>query len=359
MNAEITREEFNTIKNIPMLFILGKGRSGTSLLQNMLDAHPAIIGPQESKFAVLLYPLFSDIKKWKKSDILLFVKCLYMEPLFANLWHIDKDELTNKLLSVMDLADYSILCKIVYYQFRKDKENVLLISDKNPQYVLFIDTLLKIFPEARFVHIVREPRDNIYSHIVSFNDKNPIFRAYQWLEFNKIIERKKAILPGRFFSVKYENLVSNPEIVMRSLSEFLGIPFSDKMARNKDTAVINEQLAKSEMRREGTRIHKELLRPVNTSNIGKWKKGMSNYARQATEIITAEFAKNTYGYEVETEIEKSNVSISRFKLLKGKWLYLTWQAFTRIRFKNFRINLWYSKLKRFIKKDKLPLWEYF
>jgi len=358
MNAEITREEFTKIKDIPMVFILGKGRSGTSLLQNMLDAHPAIIGPQESKFVVLLYPRFSHIKKWKKSDILLFVECLYMEPLFANLWHIDKNELTKKLLSVKDFADYSVLCKIVYYQLRKGRENVLLISDKNPQYVLFIDTLLKIFPEARFVHIVREPRDNIYSHIVSFNDKNPVFRAYQWLEFNKIVERKKAAMQGRFFSVKYENLVSNPEAIMRSLSEFLGIPFSSEMARNKDAAVMNEQLAKSEMRKEGSRIHKELLRPVNTSNIGKWKNGMSEYARFITETITSEFAKETYGYEPGAE-QISNVRLSRFKLLRGKSVYFMWQIFTRMRFKNFQFNLWYSKLKRFIKKDKLPLWEYF
>jgi hypothetical protein len=208
------------------------------------------------------------------------------------------------------------------------------------------------------VHIVREPRDNIYSHIVSFNDKNPVFRAYQWLEFNKIVERKKAVMPGRFFSIKYENLVSNPEVIMRSLSEFLGIPFSSEMARNKDTTVMHEQLAKSEMRKEGARIHKELLRPVNTSNIGKWKKGMSAYAKLVTETITSEFAKETYGYEPGTE-KISSVRISCYKLLRGKSVYFIWQIFTRMRFKNFQFNLLYSKLKRFLKKDRLPLWEYF
>src|ERR1700677_3706000 len=115
MQNTISIEELDKIRKIPMAFILGKGRSGTSLLQNMMDAHPAIIGPPESKFVVLLYPLFSHIKKWKESDILLFVDSLYIEPLFATLWHIDRKELTEKLLSIKDFADYSLLCKIVYY----------------------------------------------------------------------------------------------------------------------------------------------------------------------------------------------------------------------------------------------------
>jgi protein-tyrosine sulfotransferase len=358
MNASIPIEELNRIKEIPMVFILGKGRSGTSLLQNMLDAHPAIIGPPESKFAVLFYPRFSDIKKWKDSDILLFAQSLYMEPLFASLWHVDKEELTSKLLSVKEYANYSLLCKIVYYQLRKEKEKVLLISDKNPQYVLFIDTILRIFPGAKFIHIVREPRDNIYSQIISFNEKNPVFRAYQWVGFNQIIEQKKKSLPERFFQVKYENLVENPEKVMQSMSKFLEIPFSAEMTQNKKPEILEAQLAQSGMEKKGGEIHKELLRPVNTSNIGKWKKGMTEFDRKVTETITSDYATRTYGYEIYPDPD-NKIIVSRFQLLKGKCLYHIWQKFTRLRFKNFQFNLLYSKVKRAIKKEKLPLWEYF
>lgn len=358
MNTEVDIEKHNPVSNISMLFILGKGRSGTSLLQNMIDAHPSIIGPPESKFAVLLYPRFSHIKKWKEKDILLFVETLYMEPLFAKLWHVNRKELTEKLLSIKDNANYSLLCKMVYYQLSKGKENVQYISDKNPPYALFIDTILKIFPNAKFVHIVREPRDNIYSHIISFNEKNPLFRAYQWVGFNKIIEAKKRMAPERFFFIKYEKLVNNPETVMRALSEFLKIPFHEGMIRNKATEVLTAELAKSGLEREVAVIHKELLRPVNSLNIGKWEKGMTEYDRVITEKVTSEYARKVYGYEIEID-EKSKVHISRLKLLKGKCLYYTWQEFTRMRYKNFRINLFYSKIKRAIKKDKLSPWEYF
>lgn len=341
-----------------MLFILGKGRSGTSLLQNMLNAHPAIVGPPESKFALIFYPKFGHIKKWTEKDVLRFVECLYSEALFAGVWNVDRKELTEKLLAIMNEADYGLICKTVYYMMRKGKENVQYISDKNPQYILFIDTILKIFPDARFVHIVREPRDNIYSHLISFNEKNTIFRANQWVAFNSIIEEVKKKLQGRFFSVKYEDFVNETEKTMRAVCEFLNVPFISEITQNKPPEVLEQSLLKGELMEQARVIHKELLKPVNTSNIGKWKQGMNEFDRTATEIITADCARKTYGYDINAKREGS-AKISGFRLMRGRWLYYTWQAFTRWRFKNYTINLMYSRIKRSIMKDKLAVWEYF
>lgn len=341
-----------------MLFILGKGRSGTSLFQNMINAHPAIVGPPESKFALIFYPKFAHIKKWGEKDILRFIDCLYSEALFAGVWNVDRKELTEKLLAIKDEANYGLICKTVYYMMRKGKENVLYISDKNPQYILFINTILKIFPDARFVHIVREPRDNIYSHLISFKEKNTIFRAYQWVAFNSIIEATKKKLPGRFFSLKYEELVNETEKTMRGLCGFLNIPFIPEITQNRPPEVLTQSLLKGELMEKAKLIHKELLRPVNTLNVGKWRQGMSGYDRAATEIITADYARKIYGYDINTNRE-GGVKVSSFRLVRGRWLYYTWQAFTRWRFKNYVINLIYSRIKRRVMKDKLPVWEYF
>jgi protein-tyrosine sulfotransferase len=351
-------EEAEKIKNIQMLFILGKGRSGTSLLQNMLNAHPAVVGPPESKFAVIFYPKFAHIKKWTEKDVLNFIECLYSEALFAGVWNVDKKVLTEKLLAIKDEADYGLLCKAVYYMVRKSKENVLYISEKNPQYILFIDTLLKIFPQARFVHIVREPRDNIYSHLISFNEKNTIFRAYQWVAFNSIIEEAKKRLQGRFFSLKYEELVNETEKNMRGLCDFLHIPFMPEITQNRPPEALEGDSLKGELMEQARVIHKELLKPINTSNIGKWKQGMSEFDRTATEIITADYARKTYGCDIDAKSE-GGTGISSFRLMRGRWLYYTWQTFTRWRYKNYTINLTYSRIKRSIMKDKLAVWEYF
>jgi protein-tyrosine sulfotransferase len=351
----MTVKEIEYVKNIPMLFILGKGRSGTSLLQNLLDANPAIIGGPESKFAVVFYPRFAHIKKWKESDIIDFVELLYIEPLFATLWHIDKNELTKALLSVVEYADYSFLCKMVYYQMRKGKENLLYISDKNPEYVLYLDTIVKMFPEAKFIHIVREPRDNIYSQITSFKVKNTVFRAYQWVKYNEIVEERKKKEPSKYLTVLYEKLVENTEGTMKSVCEFLQVPFVNEMVQNQGPEWLTTHQERKGIVESDKMIHRNLLKPISTSNIGKWKNKLDPYDRAVTEAITADFARKVYGYEID---ENKSIKISSLALLKGKYKYNAWQKFTRLKAKSFRFNLFYSKLKRAI-NSKIPIWEYF
>lgn len=354
----ITVEEIEKINKIPMLFILGKGRSGTSLLQNLLDANPGIIGGPESKFMVILYPRYAHIKKWKESDIIDFVEKLYIEPLFATLWHIDKKELTNILLAAKDVASYPLLCKMVYYQMRNGKENLTYISDKNPQYILYLNTLIKLFPEAKFVHIVREPRDNLYSELTSFKIKNVNFRACVWVGFNSIVEKRKKKEPGKYLTILYENLVADAEGTMKLVSDYLNIPFTSAMTQNKGPEWLiahHERKGSADMEKI---IHRNLMKPIDTSNIGKWKNKMTPYDQTIAEVLTGDFAKKVYGYDVDSSRNNKPVKISLFTILKSRFLYLIWVNFTRLRAKSFRFNLFYSKLKKRFNKN-IPLWEYF
>jgi protein-tyrosine sulfotransferase len=354
----ISVEELEYIRNIQMVFILGKGRSGTSLLQNLLDAHPAIVGGPESKFAVVFYPRFAHIKKWKESDIIDFIELLYIEPLFSTLWHIDKKELTKAFLSVAEYANYALLCKMVYYQLRRGKENLLYISDKNPEYVLYVDTILKIFPNAKFIHIVREPRDNIYSQLTSFKEKNTIFRANQWLRYNEIIEERKKKEPGRYLTVLYEKLVGNTEATMKLVCEYLQVPFVNGMVQNQSPEWLTSHQERVGVTDKENTIHRNLLKPINTSNVGKWKNKMNPYDQAVTEIITGDFAKKNYGYEIDSKQSDKSIKVSSLSLLKGKFIYNTWQKFTQFKTSSLRFNLFYSRLKRAIYKN-TPIWEHF
>jgi len=357
ISQAITKEEIERIKKIPMLFIVGQGRSGTTLLQNLLNAHKGIIAPPlESKFIVLLYPRFSHIKKWKERDILAFVEILYIEPLFSSFWKINKENLITSLLSIKEHASYALLCKMVFYQMKGDREAILMISITNPDHSLFIPTLLKIFPEAKFIHIIRDPRDNIYSHLTTYTMEDPTFIAYKWLGYNKAVEKAKLKIPSKFYTILYERLVENTVEVMKSISSFLQIPYSDNMTQNffpqtikSYTSTIPDQIAI---------IHKSLLKPVNTSNIGKWRTGLSPYHLAITEKITGNYAAKLYQYAIQTPLS-DDVSLSNFKLLKYKLLYNVWQAFTRLKFKSLKFNMLYSKYKRLRKGNDLALWEYF
>ncbi len=83
MSTVISTEEFGGVETSPMLFILGKERSGTTLLQTLLDTHPNIVGPPESKFVLLLYPRFGNIKSGgRKRNIKFYPKSFTKSPGF-------------------------------------------------------------------------------------------------------------------------------------------------------------------------------------------------------------------------------------------------------------------------------------
>ena len=347
----MTREEIDKIKNIPIVFIVGKGRSGTTLLQSLLNSHPSVIAPPESKFIVIHASRFGKKAKWTRSDIFSFVNVLYTELFFVEFWKLDKQKLTDSLLAAIDYLDYSLACKIVYYAMHGEKKSIVLLSDKNPFYSIFIPTLLRIFPDARFIHLVRNPSDNISSTLRAFKLKNTIYMSLQWIMFNKIIESNKQSLPERYFTLRYEDMVSNVKAVMESVCEFLQIQFSGEMTDINRTEIkdtyLNEKMAMGENK-------KSMLEPISTKNIGKWKKELNAEDISIVESITANYAFKKYGYQPDEQNIKSKPPY--FKIAIWKIIYCIWLPFTRLRYKIHSVNVMYSKLKKAMNKNVKPEW---
>jgi hypothetical protein len=344
----MTIDEIEKIRKMPFVFTLGLGRSGTTLLQSVFDAHPNIVAPPESKFIILLYPKFYHIKKWTEEKIHEFVDALYIDPLFSMVWNPDRARLLNDLLSAKDNADYSLLCKIVCYHMRGDKENIMLMAFKTPIYTLFVRKLEALFPEAKFIHLVRDPRDNLLSQIKSFHVGDPLYSSQMWLGYNSILEKRKQYSPAKYYTMYYEKMVGNLESSMKGLCDFLKIPYHVSMLQPKPSKFKDEELFKE--------AHKSLLSPINTSNIGGWESDLSSYDKSVVALISGKFASEKYGYDFKMDIDST---VPQFKLSKSKIKYKLWQNFTLFRYKNLSLNILYSKIKRRIKGDKLAIWNYF
>jgi len=333
MNDQNSIEE---IKKIPIIFIVGCGRSGTTLLRSLINSHPNIIAAFECRFILFMYPRFGKIKNWTKENIVQFVDALYSIRKFSR-WLIDRDQLTKELLAVTEFAEYPLLCKIVYYQMRKNKEKTMLMVDKNPIYSLFIKRLIRIYPESKFIHIVREPKDCINGHLKKFQYKNTFFLAWYWRRFNTSIESEKRKSPGKFFTIQYEVLVRDTEQTMRNLCDFFHLPFDDRILQNSFPETIH--LYKDSEFKKFRANHEGLLFQVNDSNIGKWKKEMLPRDIAITEIITGKFAEAKYGYQME---KNNQVRVSKFQLLNNRIIYYSWEIITRIRFRSYKLNTYYK-----------------
>lgn len=344
--ADNSEPEISLIKKIPIVFLLGHTRSGTTLLQSILNSHTNAVAPPEFEFIVHFYARFGKIKHLTKADITEFIDALYLDATFS-LWLLDKEILSKKLLATAVGADFPTLCKTLIYLTGENKTEVKLLSDKNPINSLFVGKLMKIFPDAKFIHIIRDPRDSVFGHIRRLAVKNPFFLARRWQLYNAAIEKFKRKYPDKFFTIKYEDMVKDMDGALISLSSFLNnhdlslknahsVPegfqssdknkFLEKMPEDKKNAFFNKYKL----------IHESLAKPVNTSNIDKWKKEMNPHDIAVTEIITGKFA-SKYGYKVEPG-KREGVAVSKYRLLKSKIIFFLWELFTRWRFDNYKFN---------------------
>ncbi|MGP8216281.1 MAG: sulfotransferase family protein [Bacteroidia bacterium] len=340
----MTISEIEKIRKMPFVFILGNERSGTTLLQTILNSHPNIVAPPEAKFMMLLFHRFFKIKTWSGKDILDFVEGIYTDPQFVGFWHINRDQIIKTLLSVKEQAGYAMLCKMIYLEMSEGKQDIMLICDKNPLYILFINEILKIYPLAKFIHIIRDPRDNVYSNLKTFHTKNAMFNACKWVAYNSIIEKSKKKMPERYCTIQYEKLAYSPAEVLIPLCAFLGVPYIAEMSEHKSFQKSYAALD-DETKTHVGEIQENLFNPINTSQIGKWEKEMKEQDIRSTEIIAGRFAQIHYGYKIEQHKE-SNTHIPHWKLLKSKFMYYCWQIFTRLRFKSYRFNIMYCKIRK-------------
>ncbi len=114
----------------------------------------------------------------------------------------------------------------------QERGEMRFLIDKNPANSLFVKKLLRIFPESKFIHLVREPKDCVNAHVKRFNKKNTFFIARYWVGFNDAVERVKQEVPERFFTMPYEDFVRNAEQTMVKLCAFINVPFDSRIMQN-------------------------------------------------------------------------------------------------------------------------------
>ena len=100
------------------------------------------------------------------------------------------------------------------------KEKIKFIVDKNPRYTLFTVKLKSIFKEGKFIRIMRDPRDNITSH-VRFTGKRVGYLSYKWLSYNLIIDKYSKLENDRFLTLSFEDLILDKMTFFKKFGNFI------------------------------------------------------------------------------------------------------------------------------------------
>jgi len=311
-------EEIDKTASLPVFFIIGRPRSGTTLLQLFFDAHPNIQMPSECMFILQLYFQYSFIKQWDSNIIDSFINALSKTYLFTY-EKFDIPTIKKELLEYESKLNYSAACKIVIKNFNSvyPKKKIVLLGDKNPYYSEVFNAVFQIIDNAKYVFLIRDPRDN---HISLFNARfvtpSITYNTIMWKEAIISIETFSNFYPDRFYTIKYEDLVQNPEANLKKICSFLSIPYCPEMLsyhkyKNEFTNVIfiSDEYLK--------RYHTSILEPVNTEKIGQWKKRLSRKKIKMAERIAGKYL-DKYGYE---RLSPTPGFLTNFYIIPGLLLY--------------------------------------
>jgi len=234
--------------------LAGFPRSGTTLLENVLDAHSGLVSSEE------LQVFGRDIldSSWKESH--------EITPPTAEAF--DKIPLTR-------LNDLRGRYLAAIEETLDEPIGDRLHLDKNPTHTLFIPAIVRLFPETKFLIALRDPRDVIVSCYFQYLPLNPASSSFlawdstarryaldlgMWLRFRPLLD------PETWLEVHYEDVVQDLPASARRALAFLNLPWEESVLRYRDRLAVKTVHSPTYL---------EVAKPVHRGAIGRWR----NYSR--------------------------------------------------------------------------------
>jgi hypothetical protein len=192
------------------VFLVGCLRSGTTLVRLMLDHHPQIAFHEEFEYAV---DRISEVGDWPPLEE-------YHEALSVHRVFLSSGFKIDKSLSYPGLVNSFLL--------QKRQRDGKPIVGATVHYDF--DRLLLVWPDAKFIHIVRDGRD-VARSVMQFGWAGNMWTAAdRWVAAERTWERMMAALPPeRRIEVKHETLVREPEATLKRICQFLGVAYDQAM----------------------------------------------------------------------------------------------------------------------------------
>ena len=266
----------------PFPFIVGCPRSGTTLLRLMLNAHPELAIPNESYFPVELRPWIRRYRKNGGFDLGLFAQDLATGSSFPQVrrnWELEPSLILNRLTGIHDI-DYAEALRRLYALYA-EVHGKPLYGDKTPWFVLHMRYLGTLFPEARFIHLIRDVRDVAPSlQAKEWGPDTLVDTAALWRHMVRSGQRDGQRLgAARYLEVRYEQLVTDPPGTLMRVCNFLGLSYRTQMLDYHEDAL--QQLP------EHVRgLDKNLTsRPIQ--GLRDWRRDLDPHSISTCETVTA------------------------------------------------------------------------
>ncbi len=241
----------------PPVFVVGNDRSGTTMLRLVLDRGPEVAIPPESMF-------LTDVDLDQPAATLL--EAVWWHPKVA-LWALrGPPPPVPPGLDADAARRFALAAPFAAYARQQGKP---AWGDKTPHYVHHIDTLLRLWPDARVVVLVRDGRDVACSlRSMPFGPNNAWAAAQWWARGIRAGERAVRRHPGAVTTVRYEDLVADPATHVASVCAFLGLRYEPEM-------LALERVDRGRIVADQADWFPTLFDGIHASAVGRWRREMS------------------------------------------------------------------------------------
>jgi hypothetical protein len=228
----------------------------------MLDRHSALAVPDESYFV----PQLADRHRGAV-DVAAFLDDLRRLPTVRE-WGVDIGEVASRLRPGMSTGE-AIGAVYVAYAAARGKERW---GDKTPLYMQHLPLLERLFPEARYVHLIRDGRDAAVSFlqmpagVVTRSWAHPRDArgfACQWRSEVRAAQALGRRVGARYLEVRYEVLVAEPEQELRRIAEHAGLTYEREMLDYPSSVDVSDK------------PHQQRLRERPTVGVRNWRTELS------------------------------------------------------------------------------------
>lgn len=247
-------------------FIIGNDRSGTTMLRLILDRGDQFAIPTESMFLGDFAPVRAAGGLDDHAAAVAFARRVWNHPKVL-LWGLNGDAPVPPE-GLTHAEAYRFAVEAPYRAFA-ERDGKARWGDKTPYYLELVDEVKAVFPEAKFIELVRDGRDVALSIMpLPFGGNNVWVAARDWAEGIRLGREAAAHHPGDVLTVRYEELVADPEPHIRRICEFLAIEFVPDMLnveKTESTKVVADQAG----------WFTNLWAGINEKSVGKWRTKMS------------------------------------------------------------------------------------
>jgi hypothetical protein len=291
--------------NLQPTFIVSSGRAGTTLLRAILNASEQLYIPYEADFIARAYRFYGDRQQFNHLDYQQIAK-LFVLTSQEHGWGLSQEH-WFEIFKQRSPQSFAEINSVIYQTYL----NLHAVENcqwgiKHPVLIAGLDAIIKTFPTAKLVHIVRDGRDVCLSYRQihktakwKFGPNGILTSALYWIDGLRRIEEFHAV---PVYELRYEALLCNPEQELQSLCEFLNIEYRQEMVDKYQFSDRNQNLLSN----EDKMIHIQILGGLNEGNKNKYLNEMTQTERFLFELFAAPYL-SKYNYAIEFKFLNKNL----------------------------------------------------